>query len=157
MATRDNGGKDGSSFHVVGTPRPRIDGVAKVTGQTRFADDLILPRMLWCRMLRRPHPHARIVRINTSRAAALPGVHAVVTGADFPIPFGVLPVSQDEHALCPDVIRFIGDPVAAVAARDEDIAAEACRLIEVTYETLTTIGSGGGGGGPPSPQVHAYA
>ena len=79
--------------------------------------------MIWyCRgcsgaeMLRSPHPHARIRRIDTSRAAALPGVLAVVTGADLPIPFGVLPVSQDEHALCLDVVRFIGDPVAAVAA-----------------------------------------
>src|SRR5580765_3355253 len=113
--------------------------------------------MLWCKLLRSPHPHARIVRIETSRAAALPGVHAVVTGADFPIPFGVLPVSQDEHALCPDVVRFIGDPVAAVAARDEDIAAEACRLIDVTYEPLTTIGSVDDAVTTPSPQLHDYA
>src|SRR6186997_456411 len=156
MATDGKGGKD-RDFQVVGTPLPRIDGVAKVTGQTRFADDLILPRMLWCKLLRSPHPHARILRIDTSRAAALPGVHAVVTGADFPIPFGVLPVSQDEHALCPDVARFIGDPVAAVAARDEDIAAEACRLIDVTYEPLTTIGSVDDAAKTPAPQLHDYA
>jgi 4-hydroxybenzoyl-CoA reductase alpha subunit len=156
MATDRNGGKD-RDFQVVGTPRQRIDGVAKVTGQTRFADDLILPRMLLCKLLRSPHPHARIVRIDTSRAAVLPGVHAVVTGADFPIPFGVLPVSQDEHALCPDVARFIGDPVAAVAARDEDTAAEACRLIDVTYEPLTTIGSVDDAATTPAPQLHDYA
>jgi 4-hydroxybenzoyl-CoA reductase alpha subunit len=144
-------------FEVVGTPRPKVDGVAKVTGQTRFADDLVLPRMLWCKLLRSPHPHARITGVDTTRAAALPGVHAVLTGADLPIPFGILPVSQDEHALCPDVVRFIGDPVAAVAARDEDIAAEACRLIEVRYEKLPSIGSLTEAAARPEPQLHGYA
>ena len=88
--------------------------------------------MLWCKLLRSPHPHARIVAIDTARARALPGVEAVLTGADLPIPFGILPVSQDEHALCPDVVRFVGDPVAAVAAIDEETALAACDLIEVT-------------------------
>ena len=73
--------------------------------------------MLHCKLLRSPHPHARIAAIDTSRAAAHPGVHLVLTGEDFPIPFGILPVSQDEHALCPEQVRFVGDPVAAVIAQ----------------------------------------
>src|ERR687896_743140 len=126
---------------VVGTPRRKVDAVAKVTGETRFADDLSLPRMVWCKLLRSREPHARIVRIDTSRAERHPGVVAVLTGRDLPIPFGILPVSEDEHALCPEHVRFVGDPVAAVAALDEDIAAEACELIDVEYEKLPPIES----------------
>ena len=126
---------------VVGSPRRKVDAAAKVTGETRFADDLSLPRMLWCKLLRSREPHARIVRIDTSRAEKHPGVMAVLTGRDLPIPFGILPISQDEHALCPDRVRFVGDPVAAVAAIDEDTAADACNLIEVEYEKLPPIES----------------
>ena len=100
---------------VIGTARRKVDATAKVTGETKFADDLSLPRMLWCKLLRSREPHARIVRIDTSRAERHPGVVAVLTGRDLPIPFGILPISQDEHALCPDHVRFVGDPVAAVA------------------------------------------
>ena len=126
---------------VVGTARRKVDATAKVTGETKFADDLSLPRMLWCKLLRSREPHAKIVRIDTSRAERHPGVIAVLTGRDLPIPFGILPISQDEHALCPDRVRFVGDPVAAVAAIDEDTAAEACDLIEVEYEKLYPIES----------------
>jgi CO/xanthine dehydrogenase Mo-binding subunit len=84
-------------------------------------------------------PHGLIKSIDVSKALALPGVFAVVTGKDFPIPYGILPVSQDEHALCVDKVRFIGDPVAAVAAVDEDVAFDAMNLIEVEYEPLNTI------------------
>ncbi|HEX9394417.1 MAG TPA: hypothetical protein VF923_07190, partial [Gemmatimonadales bacterium] len=73
-----------------------MDAVAKVTGATKFADDLALPRMLYCKLLRSPHPHARITGIDTSKARALAGVKAVLTGQDLPIAFGILPVSQDE-------------------------------------------------------------
>ena len=83
---------------VIGTPRRRVDGRAKVTGQTRFADDVMLPRMAHCKLLRSTVPHARIVRIDTARAAAHPGVLLVLTGDSFPISYGVLPVSHDEHA-----------------------------------------------------------
>src|SRR4029077_1532747 len=79
--------------------------------------------------------------IDISKAAALPGVHAIITGQDLPISYGILPVSQDEHALCIDKVRFIGDPVAAVAAIDEDTAFDAMNLIEVEYEPLNTISS----------------
>src|SRR5207247_9525596 len=124
---------------VVGAPRRRADGPAKVTGQTKFADDLMLPRMVHCKLLRSTIPHARIVRIDVSRARAHPGVYLALTGADFPIPYGILPVSQDEHALATDRVRFVGDPVAAVIARDELTAFEALDLIDVEYEPLRTF------------------
>src|SRR5688572_29288067 len=99
----------------------------------------MLPRMVHARLLRSPVPHARIVRVDASRALAHPGVHLVLTGKDLPIPYGILPVSQDEHALAVDRVRFVGDPVAAVVARDEMIATEAVDLIDVEYELLATI------------------
>jgi 4-hydroxybenzoyl-CoA reductase subunit alpha len=86
-------------------------------------------------------PHALIKSIDVSKALALPGVFAVITGKDLPISYGILPVSQDEHALCIDKVRFVGDPVAAVAAVDEDTAFDAMNLIEVEYEPLNTISS----------------
>jgi 4-hydroxybenzoyl-CoA reductase alpha subunit len=141
---------------VVGHPRRRVDGRAKVTGQTRFADDIMLPRMLHGRLLRSPHPHARIVRVETTRAAALAGVHLVLTGADFPIPYGILPVSHDEHALCPDVVRFVGDPVAAVIARDEATATEALEAIDVEYELLPTFATPDDSLARPEPRIHDY-
>lgn len=142
---------------VVGTARPKVDAHAKCTGQTLYADDLVLPRMLWCKLLRSPHPHARITRLDTARARALPGVHAVITGHDLPVRFGILPVSQDEEALCTEVVRFIGDPVAAVAAVDEDTAARAAELIEVEYEPLPAIRSVEDAAEHPAPQIHDYA
>ena len=78
---------------VIGKPRRRVDGRAKVTGQTRFADDLCLPRMLHMRLLRSPHPHALIESIDVERAKRHPGVHLVLTGKDFPVSFGILPVT----------------------------------------------------------------
>ena len=126
-------------FDVIGRPRRRVDGRAKVTGQTVFADDLVLPRMLHCRLLRSPHPHALIRRIDVSRAEAHPGVHLVLTGSALPITFGILPVSQDEEAICAEHVRYVGDPVAAVIACDEQTAGEALELIDVDYEPLRTI------------------
>jgi 4-hydroxybenzoyl-CoA reductase alpha subunit len=133
--------KNGAPLKVVGRPFRKVDARAKCVGQTKFADDIVLPRMLFCKLLRSPDPHARITRIDTSKALALPGVVAVITGKDLPIPYGILPVSQDEHALSIDRVRFIGDPVAAVAAIDEDTAFDAMNLIEVEYEKLQTITS----------------
>src|SRR6266705_2641926 len=113
-----NNGKDknGRPLSVVGKPFRKVDARAKCTGQTKFADDIFLPRMLYCKILRSHLPHALIKNIDLSKALALPGVIAVITGKDLPIPYGILPVSQDEHALCIDKVRFIGDPVAAVEA-----------------------------------------
>src|SRR5712692_1791411 len=132
---------NGKPLNVVGKPFRKVDARAKCTGQTKFADDIVLPRMLSCKILRSHEPHAIIKRIDVSKALALPGVIAIITGQDLPIPYGILPVSQDEHALCIAKVRFIGDPVAAVAAIDEDVAFDAMNLIEVEYEPLNTISS----------------
>src|SRR3954451_12022155 len=108
----------------------------RVTGQVRYTDDIHLPRMLWGKLLRCPHPHARIVRIDASRALARPGVVAVITGKDMPERFGIIPWTPDEYPLALERARFIGDAVAAVAATDERIAHEAADLVHVEYEIL---------------------
>ena len=127
------------SLAVVGKPRRRVDGVDKVTGRTQFADDIDLPRMLHCKLLRASVPHALIKSIDARRAQRHPGVKLILSGKDFPNEYGILPVSQDEQALCRDKVRFVGDPVAAVIAADEFAATEALELIEVDYEPLDTI------------------
>ena len=141
---------------VIGLPRRRVDGRAKATGQTRYADDLAMPRMVFAKLLRSPLPHARIASMSTERAVSREGVHLVLTGRDLPIPYGILPVSQDEHALCVDKVRFVGDPVALVVARDEETAADACELIEVSYETLATIADPEDALATPEPRIHDY-
>jgi 4-hydroxybenzoyl-CoA reductase subunit alpha len=141
---------------VIGKPFRKVDARAKCTGQTKFADDIVLPRMLFCKILRSHMPHALIKSIDTSKAAVLPGVFAIITGPDLPIPYGILPVSQDEHALCIDKVRFIGDPVAAVAAIDEDVAFDAMNLIEVEYEALPTIASIDEAILIDEPRIHEY-
>jgi len=147
---------DAKALRVVGRAHRKVDAVGKVTGTLKYADDLTLPRMLYAKLLRSPHPHARIVSIETSRALALDGVKAVLTGKDTPIPFGILPVSQDEHALCPDRVRFVGDPVAAVAATSEETAAAALDLIDVKYELLPRIASSEDAVATPEPRIHDY-
>jgi 4-hydroxybenzoyl-CoA reductase alpha subunit len=144
-------------FSVVGLPLPKIDAWAKVTGDTRYADDLVLPRMAFGKLLRSPHAHARITRIDTTRASAVPGVYAVITGADLPrVKFGILPVSQDEEALCTDKVRMVGDAVAAVAAVDEETADRACRLIAVDYEPLPSLMSIHDSLAHPEVRIHEY-
>jgi 4-hydroxybenzoyl-CoA reductase alpha subunit len=151
-------GKDmnGSPLKVIGKPFRKVDARAKCTGQTKFADDIVLPRMLFCKILRSHLPHAIIKNIDISKALALPGVVAVTTGRDLPIPYGILPVSQDELALCIEKVRFIGDPVAAVAAIDEDVAFEAMNLIQVEYERLNTISSIEEAIMIDEPRIHEY-
>ncbi len=141
---------------VVGRPYAKVDGAAKVTGQTKFADDVMLPRMLHCKLLRSKLAHAKIRSIDVSKALAAPGVIAIATGKDLPTPFGILPVSQDEHALCTDRVRFVGDPVAAVAAVDEDAAFDALDLIAVDYEPLPPIGTIDEGLAPAETAIHDY-
>lgn len=117
-------------YRIIGRPvAARVDGVGKVTGATPYADDLFLPRMLYGKLLRSPHPHAKIVRIDTRKAEDLPGVLAVITGADLPEPFSIMPVNQDELALAREKVRYVGDPVAAVAAVDEETAEAALHHI----------------------------
>ena len=148
--------KNGKELNVVGKPFRKVDARAKCVGQTKFADDIVLPRMLACKILRSHVPHALIKNIDSSQALALPGVFAVITGKDLPISYGILPVSQDEHALCIDKVRFIGDPVAAVAAIDEDVAFDAMNLIEVEYEQLNTISSIEEAVMIDEPRIHEY-
>jgi 4-hydroxybenzoyl-CoA reductase alpha subunit len=143
-------------FDVLGKPRRRVDGRAKVTGLTRFADDVVLPRMVHCKLLRSPLPHAVIESIDTSKAREYPGVHLVLTGKDFPVTFGILPVTQDEYPLAPERVRYVGDPVAAVIAKDEQTAFEALDLIEVKYTQLKTITDPEEALATAEPRIHAY-
>ena len=143
-------------FDVLGKPRRRVDGRAKVTGLTRFADDVVLPRMVHCKLLRSPLPHAAIESIDTSKARAYPGVHLVLTGKDFPVTFGILPVTQDEYPLAPERVRYVGDPVAAVVARDEQTAFEALDLIDVKYRALKTISDPEEALATAEPRIQSY-
>lgn len=128
-----------ATYRVVGTPRPKVDAYGKVTGRALYADDIMLPRMLYGRLLRSPHPHARLLSIDIRDALALPGVLAVLTGEDLPCRYGILPSSQDEYALAQERVRYVGDPVAAVAAVDPDVLDEALRCIRVEYEVLPAL------------------
>lgn len=121
---------------LIGKRIPLIDAMRKSTGQALYTDDLAPNACLVGKILRSPHPHAKILAIDTSAALAMPGVHAVLTGREAPNSFGVLPVSQDETALAVDKAIFIGDGVAAVAADDEETALAALRAIRVDYEPL---------------------
>ncbi len=127
-----------TEYRVIGTSVPRAEGPEKVTGRGKYSVDVALPGMLWARILRSPFPHARIVSIDTSRALALPGVHAVLTGEEVR---GIRTGKRllDEPLLVWDRALFIGDKVAAVAADDEETAREAADLIEVEYEELDAV------------------
>lgn len=128
-------------YSVVGKSLPRIDGPVKASGQAQYTDDLILPGMIYGKILRSPHPHARILNIDTSKAKKLAGVKTVVTGKDTPgVQYGFTDgLPPDKYPLAMDKVRFIGDEVAAVAAVDQDIAEEALSLIKVEYELLTPV------------------
>lgn len=127
-------------FSVLGKSLPRVDAYDKVSGRAEYVDDLFLPNMLYGKILRSPHAHANIVKIDTSKAEQLPGVKAVITGKDLPEKkYGTDPRFADEYALARDKVRYIGDDVAAVAAVDEETAEEALGLIEVEYEILPAM------------------
>ena len=125
-----------SDFSIIGKPIAMVDAAGKTTGSGKYADDLSLPGMLIGKILHSPYPHARVKRIDTSRAEALEGVVGVATGKDAPTPYGILPVGHDEHALVTDKVRYVGDNVACVAAVDEATAEKALELIDVEYELL---------------------
>ncbi|MCZ6548210.1 MAG: molybdopterin-dependent oxidoreductase [Deltaproteobacteria bacterium] len=126
-------------FSVIGKPLPKIDAMAKCAGETLYADDLFFSRMIYAKLLRSPHPHARLRSISTERAAGLDGVYAVITGKDLPEKFGIMPSTQDEEALAVEKVRYVGDPVAAVAALTETLAEKALELIDVDYEVLKPV------------------
>jgi 4-hydroxybenzoyl-CoA reductase subunit alpha len=149
--------RDDEALDIIGKPFRRVDGRAKVTGATKFADDLALARMAFLKLVRSSLPHGRIVSIDLSEAEKVPGFLGALTGEDFEETFGILPVSQDEHALCRDVVRFVGDPVVAVAATTEDAAQDAALAVRVEYEPLETIGSIEEAIATPEPRLHDYA
>ncbi len=127
-------------FTVVGTRQKRTDSLSKVTGQALYTADLKLPRMLYGKVLRSPYPHARILHIDTGKAASLPGVKAVVTAADgHGVKWGVFKYTQDHPMIAIDKVRYVGEDVAGVAAVDEETAMEALELIEVEYEPLPAV------------------
>ncbi|GGG37229.1 oxidoreductase [Caldovatus sediminis] len=131
----------------IGKRTIRPDGMDKVTGRAAYAADATMPGMIWGKILRSPHPHARIRSINTAKAEALPGVKAVMTGKDLvdfpvetPVPLGIQDMRwMARNVMARDKVLFPGHPVAAVAATSQKIAAEACKLIEVEYEVLPWV------------------
>src|SRR6266404_6132124 len=125
-----------TDFSIIGKPIAMVDAAGKTTGGGKYTDDLSMPGMLIGKILHSPYPHARIKRIDTSRAEKLDGVFAVVIGKDAPNPYGILPVGHDEHALALDKVRYVGDNVACVVAVSEAIAERALELIDVEYEVL---------------------
>jgi 4-hydroxybenzoyl-CoA reductase subunit alpha len=141
-------------FALIGQRLRKIDGYGKVTGATVYADDMTFPGMLHGKILRSPHPHARILSIDTSEAEALPGVHAVVTGREMAVKYCIIPWTRDEYPLCVDRVRYIGDGVAAVAAVDEETANRALRLIRVEYELLEPVLEPERALEPDAPQLH---
>ncbi|MCO4763301.1 MAG: molybdopterin-dependent oxidoreductase [Myxococcales bacterium] len=126
-------------FDVVGGDHAKLDAPDRLTGVAAFTDDITLPRMLHAKILRSPHAHARILSIDTTRAAALPGVVDVVVGSEMPLTYGVIPWTPDEQALATDKVRYVGDAVAAVAAIDEETANRALAFIDVHYEVLPAL------------------
>lgn len=137
----------------IGRRIPRIEGPAKVTGAAKYAADVVLPGMLWGKTLRSLYPHARIVSIDVSQARQLPGVHAVLTGQDIPATM-VGRMFRDLPVLARDVVRFIGDRVAAVAAESPDIARQALELIRVDYEPLQPVFDAAEAMTPAAPVLH---
>jgi CO/xanthine dehydrogenase Mo-binding subunit len=126
------------AYKFVGKPVPRLEGADKVSGKTRYAADVEIPGALWAKILRSPLPHARIVNVDTSKAAKLSGVHAIITGGDIPPVMTGLRM-KDMPLLARERVRFVGEPVAAVAADSAAIADEALNLIDVQYEELPYV------------------
>ena len=140
-----------SSFQHVGRDVPRVDGVDKVTGRAKYTGDIVLPGMLEGRILRSPLPHARIRGIDTASAEALRGVHAVVTAKDLE---GLDPFYNGRPVVAMEKVRYVGEPVAAVAAEDEHTAEAALALIEVDYQELPSALGADAALAPGAPLIH---
>ena len=143
-----------ATYQTIGKRVARVDGVDKVTGRARYAADIDLPGTIWGKCLHSPYPHARIVRIDTSAARALPGVHAVITGEDTRDGGLWGRGVKDAPPLAYQVVRYAGERVAAVAADDEDIAQQALDLIEVEYEELEPVLDPAAALAPDAPILH---
>ena len=141
------------SYQIVGQPIPRTDNIGKVTGETRYTSDVLLPGTLWAKTLRSPYSHARILRIDTSRAETGPGVRAVITGKDAR---GILYGRryQDISVLAQDKVRFLGERVAAIAADTLEQAEHALDLIQVDYEELPAVFDPLAAAKPDAPIIH---
>jgi CO/xanthine dehydrogenase Mo-binding subunit len=141
------------NYQIVGQPIPRTDNVGKVTGEARYTSDVLLPGTLWAKTLRSPHSHARIVRLDVSRAASAPGVRAVITGADAR---GILYGRRyrDISVLAQGKVRFLGERVAAVAADTLEQAEQALELIQVDYEELPAVFDPVAAAKPDAPIIH---
>jgi xanthine dehydrogenase molybdenum-binding subunit len=139
---------------LIGKRIPKLDAPDKASGKTRYLHDLDLPSQLHAKILRSSRVHARIVRIDTSKAKALPGVHAVITAADVPWqrPLGI--IAKDHMPLKGDKVRSLRDEIAAVAADTVEIAEEALRLIDVEYEDLPIVASVDQALAPGAPAIH---
>src|SRR5215470_7469873 len=121
------------AFKFVGKPIPRVEGAEKVSGRTPYAADVEIPNGLWAKLLRSSLPHARILKVDTSKATKLPGVRAVITSVDIPPVLTGLRM-KDMPLLARDRVRYVGEPVAAVAADSSEIAEDALNLIDIEYE-----------------------
>ena len=139
---------------VLGKSYPRVDAADKVSGRSQYAGDVYLPGMLICKVLKSTRPHARILNIDTSKAEQVLGVRAIITGKDIPhVRFGSGAV-KDRRVFALEKVRFVGEPLAAVAAVDEIAALEALDLIEVTYEDLPAVTNPLDALRPDAPLVH---
>ncbi|MBM4366315.1 MAG: molybdopterin-dependent oxidoreductase [Deltaproteobacteria bacterium] len=147
-------GQPAQGFNVIGARGRKADAIKKATGEAIYADDIALPRMLHGKILRSPHAHARILRVDTAAALAMPGVHAVITGVDLPTPYCIIPWTPDETALAVGKVRYVGEGVAAVAAVDEDTANRAIAAIRVDYEPLPRVLDPRAAAEPGAPLVH---
>ncbi len=128
--------KEIDKYKMVGQGRPYIEAKKKVQGIADYADDIKIKNALYTKFVRSTHAHAKINFINKAKAEALAGVRAVITGEELPVKFGVLPISQDERAMAMKKTRYVGEIVVAIAADTEEIAAEACKLIEIDYTPI---------------------
>jgi CO/xanthine dehydrogenase Mo-binding subunit len=144
---------DAKQFSVVGKATPRIDGYERVTGKAEYTGDVQLPNMLYARVLRSPHPHAKILSVDTSNAEKLPGVKAVIHCFNTQIPWGSGGLTQ-KRMIFNNPVRYVGDAVAAVAATDRYIAEDALTLIEVKYEKLPHVLDAAEALKPDAPKIY---
>src|SRR6202166_4631447 len=142
--------------HNIGDYVPMIDGPEKVSGRAKYTADLIAPGMLAGRIFRSPYSHAEILAVDVSEAAKLPGVKAIVTGADCDKTFGVLPIARTEYPLARDKVRYRGEPVAAVAAIDDATAKEALRRIKLKVRELPAYHTAREAMAPDAVELHKH-